>query len=67
MNRLDVEFCIVGAGFAGLAAARRSESGQGEHLVEGYTRQLGILLEVFIQHRIPVFQGMAYEADDFLA
>ncbi len=32
----------------------------------GYARQLGTLSEVFIAHRIPVFQGAGFEADDYL-
>lgn len=33
----------------------------------GYARQLDLLLEVFLQHRIPVLQGHGQEADDYLA
>jgi DNA polymerase I len=32
----------------------------------GYVRQLDVLLEVFLQHRIPVLQGHGQEADDYL-
>jgi 5'-3' exonuclease len=33
----------------------------------GYARQVGILLEVFLAHRIPCFQSSGLEADDFVA
>lgn len=33
----------------------------------GYARQIGVLLEIFAAHRIPVFQSMGYEADDYVA
>jgi len=32
----------------------------------GYGRQLEVLLEVFLQHRIPVLRGGGHEADDYL-
>jgi DNA polymerase-1 len=32
----------------------------------GYARQVGILLDVFLAHRIPCFQGSGFEADDFI-
>ena len=32
----------------------------------GYVRQVGILLDVFLAHRIPCFQGSGLEADDFV-
>lgn len=33
----------------------------------GYARQIGVLLEIFAAHRIPVFQSTGYEADDYVA
>jgi DNA polymerase-1 len=34
---------------------------------EGYRRGIAALLDIFIRHRIPIFQADGFEADDFVA